>query len=202
MLPFAFRSLESACPRSALRLQIVPLAAVSLLLAGITAQAQVAPRVIERQGQVIERQQQERLREEQERALQQLPPRGGTDLKAIEPQVSVPDLGVPCRDIRELRIGGAPLLLPDLRAGLTRDYAGRCLAVGDLEAVLAAITKSYIERGYITTRAYLPAQDLRSGVLEVTVVEGTIERFDLQSAGREGAKVFSRAPFRPSLATC
>ena len=195
MLPFAFRSLESACLRSALRLHIVSLTAVSLLLAGITAQAQVAPRVIERQGQVIERQQQERLREEQERALQQLPPRGGADLRAIEPQVSVPDLGVPCRDIRELRISGAPLLPPDLRAGLTRDYAGRCLAVGDLEAVLAAITKSYIERGYITTRAYLPAQDLRSGVLEVTVVEGTIERFDLQASGREGAKVYLPGAF-------
>lgn len=194
MFPFPFRASTVACAPRAAKLQICCLLATPVLLAAVSAQAQINPQAIGRQNQVIERQQQERLREEQERALQQAP-RGGTDLKAIEPKVSVPDIGVPCRDIREIRIGGGALLPPELRRQLTGDYAGRCLAVGDLEAVLAAITKSYIERGYITTRAYLPAQDLRSGVLEISVVEGTIERYELQNAGRPGAKAYLPGAF-------
>ncbi|MDM0076866.1 ShlB/FhaC/HecB family hemolysin secretion/activation protein [Variovorax sp. J2P1-59] len=194
-MPLAVLSPLSTVPRRAvIRLHIASLLALPPLLLGLTAQAQIDPRAIDRQNQVIERQQQERLREEQERALQQAP-RGGTDLGPITPQISVPDLGVPCRDIREIRISGASLLPDEVRQGLVRDHAGRCLAASDLEAILATLTKSYIDRGYITTRAYLPAQDLRTGVLEITVVEGSIERFDLEQSGRPDAAVSIRGAF-------
>ena len=160
-----------------------------LLAAAAQAQAQITPGALDRQNQLIERQQQELLRQEQERALPQRPPPGGTDLRTIEPKVSVPDLGAPCREIREIRIGGASRLPEDVRAAITRDHAGRCLGTAQLEAVLAALTKSYIDRGFITTRAYLPAQDLRSGVLDIAVVEGSIERFELQQTGRSASAV-------------
>jgi hemolysin activation/secretion protein len=162
-------------------------ALVLLIVAAAPAWAQVDPSVIERQNQIIERQQQERLRQEQERAMQPRGPREGTDLGTIEPRVNVPDLGVPCRDIREIRIRGADLLPDQTRRQIEQDYTGRCLESKDLEAILAALTKNYIDRGYVTTRAYLPPQDLRSGVLEITVIEGTIERFDLDQSG-DGAK--------------
>jgi len=159
------------------------------LLMGLTAQAQVAPGAdVLRQNSVIERQQQERLREQQQRALPQPGAPGGTDLKSIQPQVTVPDIGAACRNIERIEISGAELLPSSVRADLVRDYAGRCLAASDLEAILAALTRSYIERGYITTRAYLPAQDLRSGTLQVAVVEGSIERFELKQSGREGVR--------------
>ncbi|CAN7752875.1 ShlB/FhaC/HecB family hemolysin secretion/activation protein [Variovorax sp. LjRoot290] len=160
-----------------------------LLATALPAQAQIDPNALDRQNQLIERQQQERLRQEQERALPQRPPPGGTDLRTIEPKVSVPDIGAPCRDIRVIRIGGASRLPEDVGNAITRDYAGRCLGAAELEAILAALTKSYIDRGFITTRAYLPAQDLRSGVLEIAVVEGRIERFELQQTGRSAGAV-------------
>lgn len=169
-----------------------------LTAVALPAQAQIDPGALDRQNQLIERQQQERLRQDQERALPQRPPPGGTDLRTIEPKVSVPDLGAPCRDIREIRIGGASRLPEDVRAAITRDYAGRCLGAAELEAVLAALTKSYIDRGFITTRAYLPAQDLRGGVLEIAVVEGSIERFELQQTGRSAGAVSIRGAFAAS----
>lgn len=197
-MPFA-SPVPSADGRRALaRLQIAPVLALPMLLLGLSAQAQIDPRAIDRQNQIIERQQQERLREEQDRALQQPAPPGGTDLRSMQPQVNVPDLGVPCRDIREIRIHGADLLPEEVRRGIVQDHAGRCLAAKDLETILATLTKSYIDRGYITTRAYLPAQDLRTGVLEITVVEGTIERFDLQQSGRNAnVSVRGAFPARP-----
>lgn len=149
---------------------------------------------LDRQNQIIESQQRDRLREDQERALRALPPPGGTDLKAVKPQVQVPDIGVACRDIREIEIKGDTQRVPDfLRNDIVRDYAGRCLAASDLEAILALLTKSFIDRGFITTRAYLPAQDLRSGKLEITVVEGRIERYEIEG-GRKGA-IWPRGAF-------
>jgi hemolysin activation/secretion protein len=159
--------------------------------------AQVDTQALDRQNQLIERQQQELLRREQERALPPAPAPGGTPLDSIRPNISVPDIGAACRDIREIRIGGAAHLPTDVRQSIARDHAGRCLAAKDIEGVLATLTKSYIDRGFITTRAYLPAQDLRSGMLEITVVEGTIERFDLQQTGT-GAKASVRGAFPAS----
>ncbi|MDM0043741.1 ShlB/FhaC/HecB family hemolysin secretion/activation protein [Variovorax dokdonensis] len=147
-----------------------------------------ALRSLERQNTIIERQQQERLRDDQQRALPQPGAPGGADLNNLQPQVKVPDLGT-CRDVKEVRIEGAVHLPADVRGEIERGNAGRCLAAKDLEAILANITRSYIERGFVTTRAYLPAQDLTSGVLKVAVVEGTIERIELQNTGRPGAKV-------------
>ncbi|MBB3177468.1 ShlB/FhaC/HecB family hemolysin secretion/activation protein [Variovorax sp. Sphag1AA] len=187
-MPFTFPLPSADGLRPSVRLQVAPLLALPALLFGLSAHAQIDPRTIDRQNQIIERQQQERLRDEQDRALQQQAPRGGTDLRSMQPQVTVPDLGVPCRDIREIRIHGADLLPDYVQREIVQNNAGRCLAAKDLEAILATLTKSYIDRGYITTRAYLPAQDLRTGVLEITVIEGTIERFDLQQSGRN-AKV-------------
>lgn len=143
--------------------------------------------VLDRQSQIIESQQRDRLREDQERALRALPPPGGTNLDTVRPQVQVPDIGVVCRDIHEIEIKGDTQRVPDyLRHEITRDHAGRCLSTSDLEAILALLTKSFIDRGFITTRAYLPAQDLRTGKLEITVVEGRIERYEIEG-GRNGS---------------
>ncbi|KQX91873.1 hemolysin [Variovorax sp. Root473] len=160
--------------------------------------AQVGQGAIDRQNQIIERQQQDRLREEQDRALRALPPPGGANLQQVQPQIAVPDIGATCRDIRAIRIGGDTATLPDdLRQRLERENAGRCLGVADLEGILAALTKSYIDRGYITTRAYLPAQDLRSGVLEVTVVEGKIERFEVTGGNDRAQWIRGTFPASP-----
>lgn len=158
-----------------------------------TAWAQVDAGAIDRQNQLIERQQQELLRADQERARRAAPTRPGADLRDVQPQVTVPDLGVACRDIRIVRIDGAAQLPADVRAQVERDFAGRCLGVSDLEAALALVTKSYIDRGFITTRAYLPAQDLRTGTLEIRIIEGTIEEFRI-NATREGS-VWARGAF-------
>ncbi|RYF32752.1 MAG: ShlB/FhaC/HecB family hemolysin secretion/activation protein [Comamonadaceae bacterium] len=141
------------------------------------AQAQLDPAAIGRQNEVRERQQQELLRADQDRALRAAPVRPGADLKDLQPKVTVPDIGVKCRNINVVRIDNAAHLPDAVREQVEREFAGRCLGVAELESVLAQITKSYIERGFITTRAYLPAQDLRSGTLVVAVIEGTIEAF-------------------------
>jgi hemolysin activation/secretion protein len=141
------------------------------------AHAQIDPSALGRQSDIIQRQQQDLLRADQERARRAAPTQPGIDLRDLQPQVAVPDLGVKCRDIKVVTINGATKLPDSLRQQVNSEFAGRCLGVTELEAALALITKSYIDRGFITTRAYLPAQDLRTGTLEITVIEGTIEGY-------------------------
>lgn len=131
------------------------------------------------------RQEQDRLRFEQERVRQQQRP-SGVDLKALEPGASIAQETGTCSNIRSVEIVGADEMYPDERAKLIARYQGRCISASDIQALMGEVTKHYVERGFITTRAYLPEQDLRSGALRLLVQEGRIETIHVRGddAGR------------------
>lgn len=121
------------------------------------------------------RERQERLLQEQQRRLEelrQLP--GEAEPSPIEPGVE-PER---CFEIRRIRLEGASLLGEADRAALLEPFEGQCLGSGQLNALLKAITDHYLGRGYVTTRAYLPQQDLADGELQVIVIEGRLEGLD------------------------
>ena len=139
-----------------------------------------------RQADVLQRQNEERIRRDIEEAL----PRR---LELPAPSLPVPAVdasaaGPSCHQISDIVISGAPHLGPALQADIKSRYAGRCLGVSEIEQILAAITKDYIDRGYITTRAYLPSQDLSRGRLEILVVEGVIGNIELDDGARRSIR--------------
>ena len=69
---------------------------------------------------------------------------------------------------------GVTLLTEAMRA-TARDYEGRCLGLSGLNDLLEQLTFLYLAQGYITSRAFLPEQDLADGALEIVVVEGRLE---------------------------
>lgn len=54
---------------------------------------------------------------------------------------------------------------------------GTCASLSDIIAVLNDINNHYRDLGYITTRAYLPEQDISDGSLEIVIIPGQIEGF-------------------------
>ncbi|WP_245392393.1 ShlB/FhaC/HecB family hemolysin secretion/activation protein [Salinicola endophyticus] len=86
-----------------------------------------------------------------------------------------------CLPIRALDLEGVTLLNTRLRQSLSDDIVGHCATAEDLNELLKAITQTYLDRGYVTSRAYLPQQDLSTGTLRVIVVEGRIEAFASQN---------------------
>jgi hemolysin activation/secretion protein len=130
----------------------------------------------QRQAEIIQRQEQERQRFEQEEARRRAERVDGMDTRALQPKIEVPAIGAPCREIYSITINGASKLPAAVRRRITDEFSGRCLNVGDIERILAEITKDYIDRGFITTRAYLPPQDLSTGRLEILVIEGVVEK--------------------------
>jgi hemolysin activation/secretion protein len=91
-----------------------------------------------------------------------------------------------CFPIERIRLEGVSALDQDSLSMLIAPYANRCMGQGAIEALIKSVTNAYLARGYITTRVYVPAQDLRSKILRLDVVEGRIERLDYTRIGADG----------------
>lgn len=147
-----------------------------------------------RQADVLQRQTQERLRRDLESAVPVERAPSGIDTNELLPRIDLPGEGKKCHDINVIRISGAPHLSAPVHEQILRDFSGRCLGVTEIEQILAEITKDYISRGFITTRAYLPQQHLGSGRLEILVLEGAIEKIQLDDGGSESIRLESVFP--------
>lgn len=178
------------------RASAIGLAALVCTLTAPAALAQGVPPAVLRQNDTVQRQLEDRLREEQDRARNAVPARPNTEPQTEAPRTTVPDLGG-CRDIQRIAIEGATQLPAALRQQIDTDHAGQCLDSKKLENILALITKSYIDQGLITSRAYLPAQDLRTGTLTIRVVEGRIEKYELDATRPGGVSLSGAFPAAP-----
>lgn len=73
---------------------------------------------------------------------------------------------------------------------LLNEFVGKELSLADLQRAADVITRHYRDRGYFVARAYLPAQEIRNGIVEITVLEGKIDRVSVKPSGevrlREG----------------
>ena len=131
------------------------------------------------------RDRQNRLLEEQQRRLQELQDLPG---KADKPQAPATPADTRCFPIKTIELKGADSLPAPDRERLLKPYIGQCLGVSQLSDLLKTITDYYLGKGRVTSRAYLPQQDLSTGHLQVLVVEGKLEA--LRSA--EGSTVTDR----------
>lgn len=121
------------------------------------------------------RERQERLLQEQQRRLQELQQLPGRETDA--PATPAPG-DERCFAIEQIEISGASSLSEADRSSILAPFADACLGASQLNQLLKAITDHYIDRGYVTTRAYLPQQDLSARTLKVVVVEGRLEGLD------------------------
>lgn len=118
------------------------------------------------------RDRQNRLLEEQRRRLDELQDLPG---KGDQSQAPATPADTRCFPIKDIELKGADSLSVGDRTLLLKPYIGQCLGVPQLNELLKVITDYYIAKGHVTSRAYLPQQDLSSGHLQVLVVEGKLE---------------------------
>ncbi|MBE8590807.1 ShlB/FhaC/HecB family hemolysin secretion/activation protein [Pseudomonas sp. MAFF 301449] len=131
------------------------------------------------------RDRQNRLLEEQRRRLDELQDLPG---KASKPETPALPADTRCFPIQDIELKGADSLSAADRTRLLKPYIGQCLGVTQLNELLKIITDHYIAKGRVTSRAYLPQQDLSSGHLQVLVVEGKLEGIK----GAQGSTVTDR----------
>jgi hemolysin activation/secretion protein len=119
---------------------------------------------------------QQRTQQERAEALKRAAPGSALDPRAFRPDVPLSGRTGACREIATIVLKGSTLLTLAEQQSLTANKAGKCLNVSDIEALMADVTKAYIDKGYIGARVYIPQQDLSTGTLELLVVEGVVEK--------------------------
>jgi len=135
-------------------------------------------------------------------AQAQVRPDAGQTLESIRPAPAVPEkdrgsalpteperpaLSTPGEQripVRAIQITGARAIAQSELLPLVQDAIGRDLTLDELNALARRITQAYRARGYLLSRAYLPAQDVSSGRIEIAVLEGRLDRVTLQNDSR------------------
>jgi len=87
--------------------------------------------------------------------------------------------GLPSFVLSAVLIEGATVFDPVAFGPLYEDYLARPVTSDDVEAILSRITDMYRDNGYFLSRAIATPQDVESGLLRVTIVEGFIEMVEL-----------------------
>lgn len=94
---------------------------------------------------------------------------------------AIPDAEAPCFNISKIALAGdsAHKFQFALDKVLVsshdeRPVLGRCLGVVGINAVMTRIQNAIIAKGYVTTRVLAAPQDLKTGVLELTIIPGRV----------------------------
>lgn len=76
--------------------------------------------------------------------------------------------------VKGFRLSGSSAFPQADLLALLSAYVGRELDLAGLQAAADVITHYYRTHGYFVARAYLPAQDISDGIVEITILEGRI----------------------------
>jgi len=87
-------------------------------------------------------------------------------------------------DVAGFRFEGNTALDDERLGAATAAYVGDARSYADLLEARDRVTRAYVDAGYISSGARLPRQDFAEGVVVLEVVEGTLERVDVDTNGR------------------
>ena len=97
-----------------------------------------------------------------------------------------PKTGVPTQPgtvrvlVRDVRVIGNTAFSEQEIAAVTAPFKNRTLLTEDLERLRLALTLLYVNKGYLTSGAIIPDQDVMSGVITVQIIEGKLTRIDVE----------------------
>lgn len=97
------------------------------------------------------------------------------------PSPDVPQVKIP---VQKIEILGSTVLSQAEIDRITKPFEGREVTLEELRSIADSITKLYIDRGYITSRAVLVDQTVNNGVIQIQVIEGSLESIQIQGTRR------------------
>jgi hemolysin activation/secretion protein len=95
----------------------------------------------------------------------------------------------PCFTINNIVLDGSTLINARQQQKLLSPWRGQCLDMARINQLTNAVSDWYISRGYITSRAFLTQQDLRSGELHLVMLEGRLEKIKMDDAPERELKM-------------
>jgi hemolysin activation/secretion protein len=103
-----------------------------------------------------------------------------------EPEATppVPDESSIQIEVRQIEVVGSTVFDEDDFAPVVEPFEGRSLTREELITVADAITQLYLDQGYITSRAVVADQTITDGVVQIVVVEGSLESIEIEGTER------------------
>ncbi|WP_283756267.1 ShlB/FhaC/HecB family hemolysin secretion/activation protein [Roseofilum casamattae] len=99
----------------------------------------------------------------------------------VTPQPPAPGVSFP---LARIEVIGSTIFDTNEFAPIIQPLEGRAVTLEDLRQAAQDITQLYLDRGYLTSRALLVDQPITDGIVQIRVVEGSIERIDIQGNDR------------------
>ncbi|MBS1191247.1 MAG: polypeptide-transport-associated domain protein, ShlB-type [Rhodocyclaceae bacterium] len=94
--------------------------------------------------------------------------------------------------VRHFRISGARAFSGQDLLALLQDAEGREWRLADLQGLADRITRHYRDHGYLLAWAYIPAQSIEDGTVEIAVLEGRLGRLALENHSLLGDSAAAR----------
>ncbi len=164
------------------------LIAMLLVVSPLFAQTPPASQTIG--GQSRQQKEIDKQREVEKKIQSKKPQEAGTAAEALADQESGPTVLV-----NTISVEGATILSQDEIKRVTAQYEGRQLSMRTIQKTADLITDLYRTKGYATSRAYIPPQTIRDGVLIIRVIEGRLGKVDIK-----GNKYYKTSLIRDRLA--
>ncbi|WP_225977534.1 ShlB/FhaC/HecB family hemolysin secretion/activation protein [Nostoc sp. CENA543] len=98
-----------------------------------------------------------------------------------QPQQPPPVNTVQTITVERFEVVGSTVFSAEELAKVTAEFTNRPITLAELFQARTKITELYVNKGYITSGAYIPPQAIKSGVIKIQVVEGRLE--DIQVTG-------------------
>lgn len=98
------------------------------------------------------------------------------DMKLIEVNENINEED--CIEIEKITVKSSTVFDEDDFEGLIKPYLNNCNGMKNLSNLRDKISNMYIDKGYVTSRAYFKPQDLSDGEIEIEVLEGKIEKIE------------------------
>jgi hemolysin activation/secretion protein len=95
-----------------------------------------------------------------------------------------PDVNVVPIQVNRIEVTGSTVLSSEQLNRITKPFEGSTVSFQELTSVIDEINQLYLEQGYTNSRAILEAQTIANGVVQIRVVEGTLERIEVEGTRR------------------
>jgi hemolysin activation/secretion protein len=89
--------------------------------------------------------------------------------------------------VTKIEVTGSTILGAKEIEPITKPLEGRTVTLDELRNAADSITQIYLDRGYITSRAILVDQVIENGIVQIRVVEGSVEKIDIEGNRRLNA---------------
>ncbi len=84
--------------------------------------------------------------------------------------------------VKSFKFSGNSVIDSQTLSTLVKPYENKELGINALKEVASLITKYYRDHGYFVARAYIPAQTMEDGIVEIAVIEGSYGNFEMKNS--------------------